>query len=329
MKQTALFFLEQREGVIRKASLQLWNRLLALSSSEPSFRVVALLAGAANLDACNGRLAAHGELLHVSNELFNRYHPERYAQLIASVADREAATSIFFADTTLSRELSPKLSLMLHASLLSGCTSLERIMQDGAASRALYAGTVQGSFMPLTERHLYTVLASSTLPSAAYSCSPIIHPFPYNEVEMVHDFGMLLKLLTMRQGALDVAEASVVVAGGRGMGSAEAFGMLEELAVLLGGAVGATRQAVDAGWRPHSEQIGQTGKSIAPALYVACGISGSPQHFAGISGAGTIVALNSDPHAPIFSLAHYGLVGDVHQLLPKLIFLLQECLQKK
>jgi electron transfer flavoprotein alpha subunit len=83
------------------------------------------------------------------------------------------------------------------------------------------------------------------------------------------------------------------------------------------------------GWRPHSEQIGQTGKSIAPALYVACGISGSPQHFAGISGAGTIVALNSDPHAPIFSLAHYGLVGDVHQLLPKLIFLLQECLQKK
>jgi len=113
------------------------------------------------------------------------------------------------------------------------------------------------------------------------------------------------------------------------MGSAEGFVVLEQLALLLGGAVGASRQVVDEGWRPHAEQIGQTGKTVAPSLYFACGISGSAQHLAGIGSARTIVAINSDRHAPIFSVADYGIVGDVHLVLPKLLAELQEFFKTK
>ncbi len=121
----------------------------------------------------------------------------------------------------------------------------------------------------------------------------------------------------------------IIVAGGRGMGGAEGFALLDKLAALLGGAVGASRTAVDEGWRPHAEQIGQTGKTVAPALYFACGISGAVQHLAGIGSAGIVVAINRDRDAPIFDVADYGIVGDVFVVLPKLIDELQEYLKKK
>jgi electron transfer flavoprotein alpha subunit len=127
----------------------------------------------------------------------------------------------------------------------------------------------------------------------------------------------------------DIAEASVIVAGGRGMGSPEAFGLLEELAALFGGSVGASRSAVDEGWRPHGEQIGQTGKRVAPDLYIACGISGALQHLAGIAAARIVVAVNSDPDAPIFGVADYGIVGDVRIVLPGLIAAFRDLLIKK
>jgi electron transfer flavoprotein alpha subunit len=152
-----------------------------------------------------------------------------------------------------------------------------------------------------------------------------LEPSPCTSEDLVS----VVSRMVMREGVPDVAEAAIIVAGGRGVGGAEGFVLLEQLARLLGGAVGASRAAVDEGMRPHAEQIGQTGKTVAPALYFACGISGALQHLAGIGSAALVVAINSDQHAPIFDVADYGLVGDIHQILPTLLEALQENLKKK
>ena len=323
-----LVFLEQREGVVKQSSIDTWNRVQELADVCPEATVSGLLAGPAETGQLEGCLAGKGVIYQAGEEELSLYNPKHYMMLVADTLKREGASSLFFADTALSRDLAPRLSVRLQASLLSGCLISDDEWPDGGGCRRpLYSGSVIASFKPERPLRIYTITSRATR---------LTIPFGGNIAFVAleqHSFTgealfPLVRRIAMHKGSADVAEARIIVAGGRGMGGVEGFAALEELAHLLGGAVGASRPVVDEGWRPHAEQIGQTGKTVAPSLYFACAISGSLQHLAGIGSAGTVVAINRDPHAPIFDVADYGIAGDVHIVLPKLIQALQEFLKK-
>jgi electron transfer flavoprotein alpha subunit len=328
---TFLVFLEQREGVVKESSIDTWNLVQELAALHPDTSVSALLAGSADIRQLDTQLAGTGIIYQASEEAFRLCNPQHYTTLIAETMKMTGATSLFFADTALSRDLAPRLSVRLKASLLSGCPTFDNTWPDGGGcQRPVYSGAAMASFAPCRPLKIYTITpranrSSATKTSGSKITFELLDPFSCSSEELFP----LVRRMTMHKGVADVAEAAIIVAGGRGMGGAEGFVLLEELARLLGGAVGASRPVVDEGWRHHAEQIGQTGKTVAPALYLACAISGAPQHLAAIGSAGTIVGINRDPHAPIFDVADYGIVGDVHTVLPKLIEELQEFLKKK
>jgi electron transfer flavoprotein alpha subunit len=323
-----LVFLEQREGVVKQSSIETWNRVQELAALCPETSVSGLLAGSADVRQFEGCLVGKGVIYQANEEEFRLYNPQHYVRLVADTLKREDADSLFFADTALSRDLAPRLAVRLKASLLSGCPTFDDAWVDGCGCRRpVYSGSVIASFAPERPLRIYTTSSRSTgsiTSSEAHIAVVALEPFSFTGEALFP----LVRRIALHDGIADVSEAGIIVAGGRGMGGPEGFAVLEELARLLGGAVGASRPVVDEGWRPHAEQIGQTGKSVAPSLYFACAISGSLQHLAGIGSARTIVAINNDPHAPIFDVADYGIVGDVHRVLPKLLEALQEFLKK-
>ncbi|EAT59179.1 electron transfer flavoprotein subunit alpha/FixB family protein [Chlorobium ferrooxidans] len=324
-----LVFLEQREGVLKKSSIDAWNRVQEIAALSAGAIVTGLLAGPVDRQRIGDLLAGDGVVYHANEERLRPYQQESYTRLVTSLVKQESISALFFADSSLSRDLAPRLSVLLKASLLSGDLLFNRQGYPDGSFRPVYSGLATASFSPQRNISIYTLSPSRgmVIRSSADGTVQVMPTAQYH-----HSSDNLLaevRRIVLRQNSLDIAEAGIIVAGGRGMGSSAGFALLEELAALLGGAVGASRFAVDEGWRPHAEQIGQTGKTVAPQLYFACGVSGAPQHLAGIASAGIVVAINSDPDASIFQVADFGIVGDVHLVLPKLIEALKEFLKKK
>lgn len=324
-----LVFLEQREGIVKQASIELWNTLQKLAALHDDIIVSALLAGAADTHQLQTTLAGDGFLYHASDPCLTRYNPELYARLVADTFNRQRCSTLFFADTLLSRELAPKLSVRLHAALLSGTPIFDAAGRDCGSFRAVYSGSALASFHSSHAPRIYTISSLPILPAIVSRGHIEVIPLQQQCAISDEELFPLVRSLTMHQGRQDVTEADIIIAGGRGVGGIDGFRLIEQLAQLLGGVVGASRPVVDEGWRPHSEQIGQTGKIVAPALYLACGISGSVQHLAGVGSSALLIAINSDPHAPIFDGADYGIVGDLPLVLRKLIDAVQEFLKKR
>lgn len=255
-------------------------------------------------------------VVQLTNPELAAYSSEAYAQAGAEMVKALAPKTIVVSASAQGKDFAPRLSARVNAPLLTDCIDVK--VEGGAACalRPIYAGKVMlwakitgpcgilslrpKAFLPVEVGGSAEVTAQSvTLDSAKIRAKTL--------EEKVQDGGML-----------DVTEADVVVSGGRGMKGPENWNMLEELAVALGGSLGASRAVVDAGWRPHHEQVGQTGKVVAPSLYVAVGISGAIQHLAGMTTSRTIVAINKDADAPIFKVASYGIVGDALEVVPAL-----------
>jgi|SoiMethySBSTD1v2_1073268.scaffolds.fasta_scaffold39112_3 electron transfer flavoprotein alpha subunit len=300
---TIVVFVEHANGSAKRGSLEALGAARALTSS-----VVAVLCGAGAEQAA-GTLGKHGAAKAVVLD-GGAWSPDAAASGTAAVVKEQQAKGFLASATSTGRDLAPRVAALLDSTLLSDCTALT---QDGA-TRPWLAGKLVATLRSKAPV-LCATLRRNVFPvrEDGGKCEVLRGP------ALGAGKATLEKVEPRPAGKLDVSEAPVVVSGGRGLKEPQHFAMIEELAAAFGNAaVGASRAVVDAGWRPHAEQVGQTGKTVSPQLYVAVGISGAIQHLAGMKTSKVIVAINKDPEAPIFKIADYGIVGDVFEVVPVL-----------
>ncbi|HEV8479523.1 MAG TPA: electron transfer flavoprotein subunit alpha/FixB family protein [Candidatus Eisenbacteria bacterium] len=315
---SVLVFVEARDGQIKSTSLEAVSEARRLADQGSLGEVCAVIPGS-KVEGAAG-LGAYGadRAWTVDDELVAHYQPESYVACVAEAVKKAGANLILFPASAMGRDLAPRVAARLGAGLASDCTALD--WQGGAlvATRPVYAGkaisTVKIAGSPaLASLRPRAFAATERRPGASCAVEPLgITLDPARARVRTVEVG------AGEGGRVDLTEAEVIVSGGRGLRGPEHFHLIEELAEALGGTVGASRAVVDAGWRPHAEQVGQTGKTVSPKLYVAVGISGAIQHLAGMSSARCIVAINKDPEAPIFKIADYGIVGDAFEVVPAL-----------
>jgi electron transfer flavoprotein alpha subunit len=312
-----LVLLERRGSELKVASLQALSTARRLSAATgDSVVALAFGSGAASAAALAG---AHGadRLFAVEDAALDLYVPEVYAATLADVATQCAADTILAAGTSLGRDVAARTCARLGTGLLSDVVEIERTAGGGLrGKRPVYSGKAYAWASVPDARPSMATLRPNVFPAVngAPRAVEVVSLAPAS----VPVRARVVRLTTPAAQELDVAEAAIVVSGGRGMKGPEHFGLIRDLAAALGGAVGASRAVVDAGWISHAHQVGQTGKVVSPSLYVACGISGAIQHLAGMSSSKVIVAINKDAEAPIFKVATYGIVGDVFEVVPKL-----------
>ncbi len=310
-----LAILEQRGGRIRPVSREVLAAA-RIAAGAAGGEVHALLIGPPGLEPADEDTRGAAAVFLALHEGLAPYRGETWAHVAAAHAARGGYETVLVAATALGRDLAPRLAARLQAALATDVTALAH--EDGFVVRR----PVYGGKLLRTERLERTPRVVSVRPRqfAPIGTAPP-EPAERREVEVdgsVVDAAGKVELRGAEREALDVAEASIVVSGGRGVQEPEKFKLIEDLAAAFDGAVGASRAVVDAGWRSHAEQVGQTGKTVAPELYIAVGISGAIQHVAGMRTARVIVAINKDPDAPIFKLADYGIVGDLFEIVPLL-----------
>jgi electron transfer flavoprotein alpha subunit len=308
-------FAEQREGRLRRPSLEAVSEARRLADQSGA-RVEAVLVGS-GVQGLAPELGGYGaDVVHVFDQPeLGAYATEPFARALAQVVQETAASAVLVPFTAMGKDFAPRAAARLGAGLVSDVVGLN--LKDGRleARRPMYAGkayaTVRWEGEPQMATLRPNVFALGT-------------PDPGRPAEVkprTVDASARARVVATEaaaSGKVELTEAQIIVSGGRGLKGPENFHLVESLAGAFGAAVGASRAVVDAGWVDHQYQVGQTGKTVSPTLYVACGISGAIQHLAGMSSSKVIVAINKDPEAPIFKVADYGIVGDVFELLPKL-----------
>ncbi len=306
-----LVYLEERNGQIRKPSLEAISAAHSLGGNV----IAAIVSADAAKLAGQAKQFNVSAMYAVSDGRFAEYSSRATGIALAEIARQASADVVLIGATGRGKDLAPRVAVRLEAGYVPDVTAFSTESGQIIATHPVYAGKAQVSVRVTTAKKVFSTRpnlwkASNDTPSSEPSVTSVAVQF------QDADFAERTKSLVLAQGKLDVAEADIIVSGGRGMRGPENWSLIENLAAAFGGATGASRAVVDAGWRPHSEQVGQTGKTVSPTLYVAVGISGAVQHLAGMSSSKTIVAINKDENAPIFSITDYGIVGDAFEILP-------------
>jgi len=315
MAHAVLVFIEQRDGNIKKSSFEALGAGKTVAQGLGG-TTAAVIVGHGIAEAAAGLGARGADAVYAADaEVLAAYSPEGYAAAVHAAAAKAGAKVLVFAATALGKDLAPRIAARRDAVFFADCT--EAAVDGGrlVVRRPQYAGKTTWKLAADPSNAVVTV-RPNVFPAPEASGSPA-------QVEAVDAGPVTVRarvtgVETKEQDVIDVAEADVVVSGGRGLKGPENFPLLFDLAKVLGAGVGASRAVVDAGWIAHDHQVGQTGKTVSPKLYIAAGISGAIQHLAGMRTSGCIVAINKDAEAPIFQAADYGLVGDALEILPKL-----------
>ncbi|WP_214775649.1 electron transfer flavoprotein subunit alpha/FixB family protein [Exiguobacterium sp. s37] len=308
----ALVLAEAREGALRNVSFE------AIAAAKQLTDDVTAVVIGDHVQSLVQELGEYGasRVLVVEDDRLKHYTPDGYGQVLRQLIEQENPEMIVLGHTALGKDIAPKLAARLDAGLISDVVSIEGTGRDAEFVRPIYSGKAFEKVKFKDSVMFFTIRPNNIDALARQAGASVSVETPAVELK---DLAMIVKEVVRKAtGKVDLAEAKVIVAGGRGVKSEDGFKPLEELAELLGGAVGASRGACDADYCDYALQIGQTGKVVTPDLYIACGISGAIQHLAGMSNAKVIVAINKDPEANIFSVADYGIVGDLFDVVPML-----------
>jgi electron transfer flavoprotein alpha subunit len=323
-----LVFLEQRKGNLKKASLEVISEGRRLADKTGG-KLIGVLLGH-SISSLSDKIShfAPDKLYIADNAILENYSTGAYASLLTTVIEKENPSVILFPATAMGKDLSPRIAARLKIGLATDCIGLD-IDNEGnlVAIRPMYAGkaiaTVSFSTKPQMASLRPNVFAIEERNSAKPEIVTMDVPLTKDDIK-----AQVVDLIKTSTGTVELTEAEAVISGGRGMKCTDNFEILQKLADLLKGAVGASRSAVDAGWLDHQYQVGQTGKVVSPQVYIACGISGAIQHLAGMSSSKYIIAINKDPDAPIFKVADFGIIGDLFQVVPALTERLKEILKE-
>ncbi len=326
-------FVEQRDKNIEKVSLELIGKAKELAEVINT-TVTAVLLGY-EMDEKAKELNYYGadKVIYIENKKLDVYMTEPYTYSLVEIINKFKPEIVLFGATAIGRDLAPRVSARVKTGLTADCTGLDVNVEENnnlMMTRPAFGGNIMATIVCPEHRPQMATVRPGVMKQAPINRDKTVN---VEKVELnipsEHFNVEIIDVIKHVQEKMKIEDAKVIVSGGRGVGGAENFAMLEELADLLGGTIGSSRAAVDAGWISKDRQVGQTGKTVRPNLYIACGISGAIQHIAGMEESDLIIAINKDEYAPIFEVADVSIVGDINKILPQFIEELKKIRIKK
>jgi electron transfer flavoprotein alpha subunit len=314
-------FCEQKRGVIQTISYELLGEGKKLAK-KLGVKLCAVILGS-GIESKIEEFSMRGadKIYIVDHPSLKSYQDDPYTEILVKLADEYKPEVILCGATTIGRSLVSRVAVKIDAGLTADCTGLDIDEKDKLLlqTRPAFGGNIMATIITPNHRPQMATVRHKVMKEAevhkSHKAEVIRKTYPE---DVFKSRTRLVDIVEEIEETVNLAEADIIVSGGRGMGSPENFSIVKELAKTIGAAVGSSRAAVDAGWMPYSHQVGQTGKTVCPKLYIACGISGQIQHLIGMQSSKVILAINKDPDAPIFKVATYGIVGDVHEVVPAL-----------